>query len=85
MVRRERNIRRRLFTSSIKREISHFQVVVRTVRAQKCTNSVMHCCANLNLSSFFFFFFDVLVAVAVVVAKALFLFEEVQIFKEYAL
>ena len=57
MVRRERNIRRRLFTSSIKREISHFQVVVRTVRAQKCTNSVMHCCANLNLSSFFFFFF----------------------------
>ena len=71
MVRRERNIRRRLFTSSIKREISHFQVVVRTVRAQKCTKSVMHCCANLNLSSFFFFF-DVLVAVAVVVAKALF-------------
>ena len=70
MVRRERNIRRRLFTSSIKCEISHFQVVVRTVRAQKCTKSVMHCCANLNLSCFFLFFcccfFDV------VVAKALF-------------
>ena len=57
MVRREKNIRRRLFTSSIKREISHFQVVVRTVGAQKCTKSVMHCCANLKLSCFFFFFF----------------------------
>ena len=72
MVRKERNIRRRLFTSSIKREISHFQVVVLTVRVQKCTKSVMHSCANLNLSFFFCFFFDVVVAVAVVVAKALF-------------
>ena len=72
MVRRERNIRRRLFTSSIKREISYFQVVVRTVRAKKCTKSVMHCCANVNLSVFFFFFLTFSSAVAVVVAKALF-------------
>ena len=54
---RERKFGRRLFTSSIKREINHFPVVVVHWRRRNVQKSVMHvqssCCfANLNLLLF---------------------------------
>ena len=59
------------FTSSTKREVMHFNVVVVQRRQRNVQKSVMHvqgCCIdNLNR---LFFFFVVLVTVAVVVAKA---------------
>ena len=60
-----------LFTSSIKREIRHFHVVVVQKRAKKCTKErdarakLLFCLLNL-LFCFVFVFFDVLVAVRVV-------------------
>ena len=66
---RERKIRYRLFTSSIKREIRDFHAVVVQWRQRNVQKSVLHvqssCFANLA-----YCFFDVLAAVAVVVAKA---------------
>ena len=54
---RERKFSRRLFTSSIKREINHFPIVVVHWRRRNVQKSVMHvqssCCfANLNLLLF---------------------------------
>ena len=52
---RERKIRRRLFTSRIKREISHFHVYSRVVTAKKCTKKcdarvkLLFCFINLLL------------------------------------
>ena len=66
---RERKIRRRLFTFSITREIRHFHVVVVKWRQRNEQKSVIHvqtgCFANQ-----IYCFFAALVAVAVVVAKA---------------
>ena len=62
---RERNLSCRLFTSSIKREIRHFPVVVVQWRQRNVQKSVMHvqsCC----FASSTYCFFDVLVVVAVV-------------------
>ena len=67
---RERKIRRRLFTFSIKREIRHFDVVVVQRQQRNLQKSVIHvqsCCfANQT-----FCFSAVLVVNAVVFAKAL--------------
>ena len=64
---KEKESRSLVFTSSIKREIRQFHVVVVQRRQGKVQKSVMHvqsCCfANLNLM-----FFIVLVAVVAVVA-----------------
>ena len=59
------------FTSSTKREIMHFHVVVVQRRQRNVQESVMHeqGCYIDNLNRLFFFFV-VLVTVAVVVAKA---------------
>ena len=60
------------FTSSTKREIMHFHVVVVQRRQRNVQEKVMHvqsCCFD-NLNRLFVFFFVVLVTVAVVVAKA---------------
>ena len=62
---REIKFRRCSFTSSIKREIRYFHVVVVQKRAKKCTKSVVH----VQSCSFAYktdFLFDVLVAVRVV-------------------
>ena len=63
--RMRKKISSRLFTSSIKREIRHFLVVVVQWRQRNVQKSMMHvqsCCfANLN-----YYFFEVPVAVAVV-------------------
>ena len=62
---RERNLSCRLFTSSIKREIRHFPVVVVQWRQRNVQKSVMHvqsCC----FASSTYCFFDVLVVVTVV-------------------
>ena len=68
-LKRERKIRRRLFTFSITREIRHFHVVVVKRRQRNVQKSVIHvqtgCFANQ-----IYCFFAALVAVAVVVAKA---------------
>ena len=44
---REGKFHRRLFTSSIKREIRHFHVVSREVPAKKCTNKKRDAVTNL--------------------------------------
>ena len=66
---RERKIRFRLFTSSIQREIRHFQAVVVQWRQRNLQKSVLHVqsCCFANQS---YFFCGVLAAVAVIVAKA---------------
>ena len=66
---RERKIRYRLFTSSIKREIRDFHAVVVQWRQRNVQKNVLHVqsCCFANQA---YCFFDVLAAVAVVVAKA---------------
>ena len=67
---RERKIRRRLFTSSIKREIRHFHVIYSCNNGKEMhKKNVMHVQSRC-FTSLTYYVFDVLVAVAVVVAKA---------------
>ena len=66
---RERKIRRRLFTASIKRGIKHFQVVDVRRGQRNVQKSVMHVqsCCFANKTNYFF---AVHLAIIVVVAKA---------------
>ena len=67
---REIKFRRFLFTFSMKREISHFYVVVLQKGQRNVQKSVMHVQrVLLCLLNIFFFFFDVLVAFALLHLK----------------
>ena len=63
---RERKFSRRLFTSSIKREINHVPVVVVHWRRRNVQKSVMHVQSSCCFAFSTYCFFDVLVVVAVV-------------------
>ena len=67
---RERKILRRLFTSSIKCGIRHFQVVVLQVPQRNVQKLKREARAKLLFCLINLCFFDVLIAVTVVVAKA---------------